>query len=122
MYKKIFGKKLSRNTNSRKALFRSLIKSLVRDEKIVTTKVKAKAIQPDVDKLMKLVGKDDVSARRLLMSKLGNDTETVERLLKMKEMTKSRKSGFTRIINLPNRKGDNSSQVRIEFISLKKEK
>ncbi len=116
MYKKIYGKKLSRNTNSRKALFRSLIKSLVRDEKIVTTKIKAKAIQGDVDKLMKLVAKDDVSARRLLMAKLANDKVTTEKLFKMKDMTKDRKSGFTRITNLPNRKGDNAPMVRMEFV------
>ncbi len=116
MYKKIFGKKLSRNTGSRKALFRSLIKSLVFYGKIETTKVKAKAIQGDIDKLMKLVAKDDVSARRLLMAKLANDKVTTEKLITMKSMTKDRKSGFTRITNLPNRKGDNAPIVRMEFV------
>lgn len=122
MYKKVFGKKLSRNTTTRRALFRSLISSLARDEKIKTTKVKAKAIQSDVDKLMKLVLKGDVSSKRLLMSKLANDEETVTKLLARKKVVKDRKSGFTRIVNLPNRKGDNAAMAYIEFVDIESKK
>jgi large subunit ribosomal protein L17 len=116
MYKRVFGKKLSRNTNTRKALFRSLIRSLVAYGKMETTKVKAKAIQGDVDKLFKLVRKDDLSARRLALAKLANDKETVDKLFKLKPMTTKRTSGFTRIINLPTRKGDNAPMARMEFV------
>lgn len=117
MYKKVFGKKLSRNTNSRKALFRSLIFALVKNGKIETTKIKAKAIQADVDKLMTLVGSDTLAARRLVLSKLANNTETVDKLFgELKELTTKRNSGFTRITNLPNRKGDNASLARIEWV------
>lgn len=122
MHKRTFGRKLSRNTNSRKALFRSLIRSLVVDGKMTTTKTKAKAIQGDVDKLMKLVAKDDVSARRLLMAKLANDKTTVANLLKLKSLTKVRKSGFTTITNLPNRKGDNAPIARMEFVGMEEKK
>ena len=116
MHKRIYGVKLSRNTNTRKALFRSLIRSLVLYGKIETTKAKAKAIQGDVDKLFKLVAKDDLAARRLALSKLGNDNVTVEKLFKLKDFTKNRKSGFTRIVILPYRKGDNASIARLEFV------
>ncbi|SRR5258706_14079248 len=116
MYKKIYGTKLSRNTNTRRALFRSLIGAIVVNGKIETTKAKAKAIQSDVDKLMKFVAKDDLAARRLVLSKLGNDKVTTDALFAMKDITKARKSGFTRIINLPNRKGDNAEVVRMEFV------
>src|SRR5260221_14024139 len=111
MYKRIFGKKLSRNTNSRKALFRSLIRSLVLYGKIETTKIKAKAIQGDVDKLFKLVASGDLAARKLALAKLANDTKTVDKLFSMKDLVKARKSGFTRITNLPNRRGDNASMA-----------
>lgn len=125
MYKKIFGKKLSRNTSSRKALFRSLIFSLVKNGKIETTKTKAKAIQADVDKLMTLVSKDTLAAKKLAMSRLANNTETVNKLFgELKELVTKRKSGFTRITNLPNRHGDNSPMARIEWVDIleKKEK
>lgn len=118
MYKKVYGKKLSRNTNTRKALFRSLIKSLVAGGKIETTKVKAKAIQADVDKLFTLVRtKDAVMGKRLAMARLANDKETVNKLFgELKALTEKRNSGFTRIINLPNRKGDNAPVVRLELV------
>ncbi len=122
MLNRVKGYKLSRNTNTRKALFRSLIRSLVLSGKIETTKIKAKAIQSDVDKLFKLVAKDDLSARRLALARLGNDTLTVDKLFKMKSVTAKRKSGFTRIINLPNRKGDNAAIVRMEFVDSIEEK
>ena len=116
MLKRVAGKKLSRNTNARKALFRSLVISLVNKGKIETTKVKAKAIQADVDKLMKFVAKDTVASKRLALSKLGNDKIAVDKLFKLKNLTEKRKSGFTRITNLPNRKGDNAQIARIEFV------
>ena len=119
MLKKVFGRKFSRNSGSRQAMFRSLITALVANGKIETTKAKAKAIQGDVDKLFKLVAKDDIAARRLAMSKLANDRETVQKLFKLKPMTSERKSGFTRITVLPNRKGDNSPMARIEFMEVK---
>lgn len=117
MYKKIAGYKLSRNSNSRKALFRGLIVSLVKNGKIETTKIKARAIQGNVDKIMTHVAKGDLSSRRLVLAKLGNDTETTKKLFgEMKKLTEKRKSGFTRIVNLPSRKGDNAPMVRMEFV------
>lgn len=116
MYKKVFGKKLSRNTSSRKALFRSLIIALVKNGKIKTTKIKAKAIQADVDKLFKLVAKDTIESRRIALGRLGNDKDALVNLFKRKEIAQKRKSGFTRIINLPKRKGDNAPVARIEFV------
>ncbi len=120
MLKRVHGYKLSRNTNTRKALFRSLIRSLVQHGKIETTKIKAKAIQSEVDKLMKFVAKSDLSSRRLVLAKLGNDTVTTDKLFgDIKKLTEKRKSGFTRIVNLPNRKGDNAAIVRMEFVDVK---
>lgn len=116
MYKKVFGKKLSRNRGSREALFRSLIRSLVLGGKMETTKIKAKAIQGDVDKLLGLVANDSLSSRRLVLSKLANDKEVADKLFEMKPITEKRNSGFTRIINLPARKGDNAPLARIEFV------
>ena len=121
MYKQVFGKKLSRNTNSRKALFRSLTVALVKSGKIETTKIKAKAVQGDIEKLFKLVRKDDLASRRMALSKLANDKETVDRLFSLKKLTEKRRSGFTRIVNLPNRKGDAAPMATLEFVDSVKE-
>jgi len=117
MLKKVFGTKLSRGGGARKALFRSLIRAIVISGKITTTKAKAKAIQGKIDSVMALLKKDDLSARRRLLAVLGNDKATLAMLIeKYSVTTKDRKSGFTRMINLPQRKGDRAKIVTLEFV------
>jgi large subunit ribosomal protein L17 len=117
MRKKVFGRKLSRNRNSRKALFRSLVRALVLEGKIKTTVPKAKAIRPEIDKIMSLVRDGSLAARRRALSKLGNDRVVVATLFeKYANLTKDRSSGFTRIIALPERKGDNAPMAYIEWV------
>lgn len=117
MRKRVFGRKLGRNTNSRKAVFRSLISSLVEHGKITTTLSKAKAIQPDMEKLLTKVKSNTLASRRAVFAKLGNDKKTTEKLFThFSEILKNRNSGFTRITKLENKRGDNSPQAIIEFV------
>lgn len=116
MLKKVYGKKLSRAYKGRQALFRSLIKALVSYGAITTTKVKAKAIQGDVDKIMNKVREGSLAKKREVLSRLGNDKKTTDKLFnEFKKVAESRKSGFTRIIALPPRRGDAAEIVRIEW-------
>ena len=110
-------RKLSRASGSRKALFRALLRALVENGKIVTTKAKAKAVQKEVDRVMALLKKEAESDRRRLLAILGNDKKTLESLIaKYRETTKDRKSGFTRIIALPQRKGDMAKIATLELV------
>ena len=110
-------RKLSRASGSRKALFRALLRALVENGKIVTTKAKAKAVQKEVDRVMALLKKEAESDRRRLLAILGNDKKTLESLIaKYRETTKDRKSGFTRIIALPQRKGDMAKMATLELV------
>lgn len=123
MNKKVFGRKLSRNTQSRKALFRSLISAIIQYGEITTTKAKAKAVVRDIDKLMTLVSKNTVASRRSVLAKLANDKKTTDKLFfDYIEFTKKRKSGFTRIISLPARKGDAAEMAKIEWVDKLTEK
>ncbi len=127
MHKKVFGKKLGRNRRSRKALFRSLARAMVLHGKIKTTKAKALALRPELDKLMKLVKKGTLSARREALAVLGNDKEATEVLFKKYQvLAVSRSSGFTKIALLPSRRGDNADMVNIfwseEPVPIKEEK
>lgn len=116
MKKRKMGRKLSRGQGARKALFRALIKALVAHGSIKTTKAKVKAVQSDIDKLVHLAKKDTVAKRRQVMARLGNDRETTEGLFKsIAPRFIDRKSGFTRLVNLPRRKGDNAEIARIEW-------
>lgn len=116
MRKKILGRKLSRDRGSRAALFRALVRSMALGGSIVTTRAKAKAVQPDVEKLITLVAKGDLASKRSVLARLANDRKTLE-LLAMRYLSfkDTRKSGFTRIISMPPRKGDNAPMARLEW-------
>jgi len=118
MRKKVFGRKLSRETGSRRALFRSLVRELVLHGKIMTTKPKAKAVVGQVDKLITIArGEDKLQARRRVMAWTGNDKEVTKLIFeKILPMVGERKSGLTRIVNFPVRRGDNAQVVRFEFV------
>lgn len=116
MRKKVFGRHLSRGRKSRIALFRSLIRALVESGRIVTTRAKAKATVPLIDKLITLAKKKSVAARRKVLSELGNDRETTDLIFsKVLPAFTKRNSGFTRIILLPARWGDSAQMVRLEW-------
>jgi len=116
MNKKIFGKKLSRGRPAREALFASLIRAFVLNGKIETSKAKAKAIQSDLEKIITLAKKGTLSGRRQILANLDNAKDAVEAIfVKVGRSFDKRSSGFTRIVNTPPRKGDNSPMVRIEW-------
>lgn len=109
MNKRVFGRKLGRSRPAREALFASLIGSLVTQDKIVTTKAKAKAIRGQVEKYIHLAQKGTLSARRRVLADLDNNKKAVKALF-------VKKFKGIRIINLPPRKGDNAPLSRIELI------
>jgi large subunit ribosomal protein L17 len=116
MNKKVFGRKLGRSRPAREALFSSLVKSMILNGKIKTTKAKAKAIQGDLDHIITLAKKGDLSSRRKALSYLDNARETADLLFQqVGSFFKDRTSGFTRIISLPARRGDRALMARIEW-------
>ena len=123
MRKRVKGRALSRNKNSRKALIRSLVRSLVLNEKVTMTQTRAKVVVPVVDKLMTLVRQDTLATRRKAIAFLGNDTEVVKRLFSaFSSLAKSRQSGFLKVTAIDNRKGDNAQMARVNWVeSVEKE-
>ena len=117
MIKKVFGRKLSRSRPAREALFAGLMRNVIMADKIVTTKAKAKAIQGNLDKLVTMAKKNTLASRRQVLSNLDNAKDaTVALFKKVEELFLDRKSGFTRIVNLKSRKGDNAQIVRLEWV------
>jgi len=101
---------------------RSLVRSVVVSNKIVTTKAKAKGIQAQLDKLVTLAKKGTLTARRQILAYVGNDKKTTDTLVnKIVPSFGERKSGFTRIINLPARLGDGAQMARLEWVEAIKE-
>ena len=105
MKKRVYGRKLSRGLNARRALFRALIRAIVMHGSIETTKAKAKSVQADIDKLVTLARVGGINERRRIYAYLGNDRKTTDKLIEtVKNSFSSRESGFTRIRKLPRRK------------------
>ena len=116
MKKRVYGRKLSRGLNARRALFRALIRAIVMHGSIEITKAKAKSVQADIDKLVTLARVGGINERRRIYAYLGNDRKTTDKLIEtVKNSFSSRESGFTRIIKLPRRKGDGAEIAKLEW-------
>jgi large subunit ribosomal protein L17 len=110
------GKKLSRKIGPRKALQKSLAVALILNNKIKTTKDKAKFVQPFVEKAITLAKKGDRNAKNRLHSLITNKKAEKKLLKELAEKYKERKCGYTRIIKLRERKGDNALLCQLEFV------
>ncbi len=116
MRKMVFGKKLSRGKKGREALLRSLARAVIVSGKVVTTKAKAKAIVGQIDKLVTLAKKGTLDSRRRVLAYLGNDREASQRLVNVLAPSFSgRNSGYTKVVLLSPRKGDNAQKARLEW-------
>lgn len=110
-------RKFGREKNQYNALMRSLARSLVRDEAIITTEAKAKELRPYVEELVTKAMKGDLSARRFISSKLGNDVDMAKKLVEnIAPQYKERKGGYTRITKLPIRIKDAAKMAQIAFV------
>ncbi len=109
--------KLSRDTAHRKALLRNLCKEVIQHERIKTTEAKAKAVKPEVEKLITLAKKGDLHARRQALSELGQDKFTVYKLFEeVAPRYSERPGGYTRILKLGARAGDATEMVYLELV------
>ena len=121
-YKK--GRKLGTDKSHTKAMKRSLVSALFLNDRIKTIESRAKEIRPDVDKIIGWAKKGDLHSRRLAIAALGGDKYLVAEIFEKvaQGMFKERNSGYTRIIKLGVRKGDNARIVIIELINEGKKK
>ena len=109
--------KLSRDAAHRKALLRNLSKQLIEHERIRTSQAKAKAVKPEVEKLITLAKRGDLHARRQALSALGQDKFTVYKLFEeVAPRYGSRPGGYTRILKLGPRRSDATEMVLLELV------
>ncbi|HIW76711.1 MULTISPECIES: 50S ribosomal protein L17 [Gordonibacter] len=115
-YKK--GRKLGTDTSHTKAMKKSLVGALLANDRIKTVEARAKEIRPDVDRIITWAKKGDLHSRRLAIAKLG-DKELVREIFEKVEqgMFQDRQGGYTRIMKLGNRKGDNAPMVIMELVT-----
>src|ERR1700689_25708 len=101
--------KLSRDSDHRRALLANLSKEVIEHERIKTTQAKAKAVKPEVEKLITLAKRGDLHARRQALSALGQDSSIVHQLFEVvAPRYESRDGGYTRILKLGPRSSDST--------------
>ena len=123
MRHQISGYRLGRSSGARVALRRNLIKQFFTHGRIQTTKAKAAAIRGDAERLITLARKSadatpeqKVHARRLAISKLG-DNQVIKQLFDdIAPRFSSRNGGYTRVLKLGPRMGDSAEMVSLELV------
>jgi large subunit ribosomal protein L17 len=109
--------KLSRSASHRKALLMNLSKEVLEHERITTTEAKAKAVKPELEKLITLGKRGDLHARRRALSALSQDKFAVYRLFEeVAPRYKDRPGGYTRILKLGPRRSDATEMVFLELV------
>ena len=109
--------KLSRDSAHRKALLMNLCKEVLEHERIQTTEAKAKAVKPELEKLITLGKRGDLHARRQALSALAQDKFAVYKLFdEIAPRYVARSGGYTRILKLGPRRSDASEMVLLELV------
>ena len=112
----VAGRKLSRTSSHRKAMFNNLAAALIKHEQIKTTLPKAKDLRPIVEKLVTLGKKGGLAARRQILASLKDDKLADKLLTTLADRYKSRAGGYTRVLKAGFRYGDMASMAIIEFV------
>ena len=112
----IKNKKLNKNSSHRKAMCMNMSNALIKHEQITTTLAKAKELRRFVEKIVTLGKKGDLLSRRKVVSILQDQKMSKKVFDVLADRYKNRNGGYTRIIKLGNRFGDNAPTAVIEFI------
>jgi large subunit ribosomal protein L17 len=116
------GRKLGRTSAHRKALFRNLVTALIVRERIQTTLAKAKELRSKAEKTITLGKKGTLHARRLAFRTV-QEKDALQKLFgPIAERFATRNGGYTRIIKIGRRKGDDAPMAFIELVEAEAEK
>lgn len=110
------GSKLQRAAGPRKALIRGQLTSLALHEAITTTLPKAKEVAPSFERLVTYAKKGTLASQRQLRRHLLTENATQKMLQELLPAFEGRQGGYTRIIKLANRLGDNAPMARLELV------
>ncbi len=115
MRHRVVGRKLSRSTSHRLALYRNQVTDLLRYGKIVTTEAKAKEVRSLAEKMITL-GKDgDLNARRQALAFINNKDVVKKVFEEVAPKYADRAGGYTRMARLGPRLGDGALMVQLEL-------
>src|SRR5271157_4238165 len=116
MRHKVAGYKLGRTTSHRRAMLRNMVTSIIMEERIETTVIKAKAVRPSVEKMITLGKQGDLAARRQAAAYLMTNEAVTKLFDTVAPRFGDRKGGYTRIVRTAWRKGDGAEKAFIELL------
>jgi large subunit ribosomal protein L17 len=110
-------RKLGVTTKHRKSMLANLTKDLIMNERIETTETRAKEVRRAFDKMVTHAKKGTLLSRRLALASLQNDNEVVKKLFEdLAKRFANRNGGYTRILKLTERRGDDALIVVLELV------
>lgn len=112
-------KHFGRKSGPRKALFRGLVNSLVENGRIRTTLAKAKELRRHVEKAITVGKKQSLGARRLLLARYPNEKVVSMIMADLAPRFKDRAGGYTKILKVGRRPGDQAEMAYIQFVDFK---
>ncbi len=110
-------RKLGRNNQVRRSILAGLTKDVIMHESIITTEARAKEVRKFVDKMITYGKNGTLVSRRKALAFLHNDNEVVSKVFDdLAKRYETRNGGYTRIIKVDERRGDDALQVKIELV------
>jgi len=110
-------RRLNREKGIRRSILAGLTKDVILNESIVTTEARAKEVRKFVDKMITYAKRGTLVSRRKALAFLNNDQEVVNKLFnELATRYESRNGGYTRIIKLSERVGDDALTVKLELV------
>ena len=110
-------RKLGRETRIRRSILASLTKDVINYGYVVTTEARAKEVRKFVDKMITYGKNGTLVSRRQALAFLNNDKDVVKKIFdELAPKYESRAGGYTRIIKIKERIGDDALEVRLELV------
>jgi len=110
-------RKLGLDEQQRRALLANQVKALIMNEQIETTETRAKETKRMAEKMITLAKRGDLVSRRSALAFLHNDKEVVKKLFDdLAKRYETREGGYTRILKLKERRGDDALIVILELV------
>ncbi len=109
-------KKLGRNSAHRKSMLRNLVTDLLREGRITTTKMRAREAGRKAEKLITLAKRGDLHARRQVLQYVYDEDVVTKLFDEIAPNYEDRNGGYTRILKLGPRDGDNAEVVYLELV------
>ena len=109
-------RKLGRTSAHRKAMLRNLVTDLFREGRITTTDTRAKEARRQAEKMITLAKRGDLHARRQVLAYVYDESVVTKLFDEIAPKYEDRQGGYTRILKLGPRKGDNAELVFLELV------